>query len=156
MFSTGGAGGEGQRVPDPARGRRLGRVPGRVPRQRRLTQSPRLFTGPGRSRARLGPLSQPLAQSFWLISLFFSMQKRKTPNDTAAYNLLAAGRLLGNCDGGASRLGNAFPSAWQGRGSDFLRHTASWEHKLFLASASGTAWVPTPTHSQDMETQCSP
>lgn len=78
VFSTGGAGGEGQGVPDPACGRRLGRVLGRVLGQHRLTQSPCLFAGPGRSRARAGPRSQPLAQSFWLISLFFSMQKKKT------------------------------------------------------------------------------
>lgn len=96
-----------------------------------------------------GPRSQPFAQSFWLVSLVFSQckrKKKKKPNDTAAYNLLAAGRLLGNCDGGPSRLVNAFPWAWQGRGSGFLRDTARWERQLFLAGVSRTAGVPIPTH----------
>lgn len=74
VFSSGGAEGEGQGVTDPARGRRLGRLPG----QRRLAQSPRLFAGLGEEPNAPGA-SLPALCSKLLARLlgFFSMQKKK-------------------------------------------------------------------------------
>lgn len=108
----------------------------------------------GAERAR-GLAPRPLLRAFGS-SPCFSQCKRKSPNpkDTAAYNLLAAGRLLGNCDGGPSRIVNAFPSARRGRSSDFLRDTASCDHPLFLAGMGRRAGVPTLPHGPDVETCC--
>lgn len=148
LFAAGAAGEKGQSVPGPARVPRLGRVPG----QRRLAQSPRLSAGP---RAPGASLPDPSLELLAHLLGFFSMQKKPTPNpsDSAVYNLLAAGWLLGNCDGGSSRLVNAFQSAWQGTEGDFLWDAASWECQLLLSGVSGTSGVSTPTRGRDMGTR---
>lgn len=141
MFSAVGAGGKGPKRPGagawPAAG--AGAGAGRARTEPSLVCRPREQPStPGAS------LPEPSFRAFGSSPCFFRCEKTPNPSDSAVYNLPAAGGLLGNCDGGSSRLVNAFQSSWQGSRGDFLWDAARWECQLFLAGGSRTSGVSNP------------
>lgn len=92
-----------------------------------------------------GPRSQSSPESFWPISLFFSMQKK--PQTPVTLQSVICWLLAGCSETvteAPSRLVNAFQSPWQGTARDFLRDAASWEWQLFLSGLTGTSGLSPP------------
>lgn len=148
VFAAGAAGEKGQKRPGAGACPAAGAGAGAARTEPSLVCRPRSTRG-------LAP--RPLLRAFGSSPCFFQCEKTiPNPSDTAVYNLLAAGWLLGNCDGGSSRLVNASQSAWQGTEGDFLWDAASWECQLLLSGVSGTSGVSTPTHGRDTGTRGSP